>query len=114
MDVPAVIAMDGFIPHSDLGCPDFEVVKIGDSAYTYSRCGTAWHREWMTPYGRIAVGLNDDGSVDEVLFDDAHCHLEMMSDQCIWMQLNGRYVFHFTHEKGRRICLNYSYDDGED
>ena len=105
--------MDGFIPHAELGCPGYEELHPGEK-YSYSHCSTAWHREWMTPDGKLAVGLNEDGTVDEILHDgDVHCHLEMMSDQCIWMCLAHRYVFHFTYEKGRRICLSYSYDEGE-
>lgn len=106
--------MNGFVPHQDLNCPGFETVKIGDGTHSYDKCDEAFHREWMTPDGKIAVGLNEDGTVDEVLYHDGvSCHLEMMSDQCIWMILADRYVFHFTYEKGRRICLNYTRDDGE-
>lgn len=105
--------MDGFIPHSELNCAGYEVVQIGDSGLSYTHCSTPWHREWMTPDAKIAVGLHEDGTVDELLFDDVKVHLETMSDQCIWMCLDHRYVFHFTYEKGRRICLNYNYDEGE-
>lgn len=102
--------IEGFIPHKNLNCKGYKIVK--HETYSYDCCDTAWHREWMTPDGTIAVGLLDNGEVDEVLFHgNVDCHLESMSDQVIWMMLNNRYVFHFTYQKGRRICLQYSYDD---
>lgn len=102
--------MEGLVDHSTLGCPGYEVVNIGNSGYTYDHCNIGWHRELMSPDGKVAVGLNDDKTIDEVLTDGASLHIEQMDEDCYWMMVNNRYAFHFTYAKGRRITLHYTED----
>lgn len=112
--------MDGLKPHNEV-CDcyreyDFPIVSGPNKGKSYSTMtyGVGWHREWMSPDGKMAVGMNDDDTVDEVLtIDGGGIHIEAMSDQSIWMMVHHRYVFHFMYDKGRRINLYYSYDNGD-
>lgn len=106
--------MKGFVPHSELNCPGYKIHHKGEK-YSYENCNIAFHREWMTPDGKIAVGLLDDGTIDEVLFKDGvSCHLESMGPDCIWMMLDNRYVFHFSYRPRKEVSLSYSYDNKAD
>lgn len=61
----------------------------------------------MSMDGKVAIGLNEDGTVDEVLLGDeggADLHIEQMDDQHYWMRV-GKLHFWFSYEKGRRIAL---------
>lgn len=104
--------MDGFIPHSECGCKGYHLVPIGNSGLSYDKCDIAWHREFMSPDKKVAVGLNDDGTIDEVLTDGAPLHIEQMSDNCFWMSVNRRYFFHMSYAKGKKVVFTYSEDIG--
>lgn len=104
--------MEGFIKHSECGCKGYQVVPIGNSGLSYDKCDIAWHREFMSLDKKVAVGLNDDGTIDEVLTDGAPLHIEQMSDDCFWMSVNHRYFFHMSYAKGKKVVFTYSEDIG--
>ncbi len=102
---------DGLVPHNDL-CKYGATQHKGEPGEYHYCTKFSWHRELMSSDGLIAVGLLDDGEIDEILYEDnVTCHLESMGPDNIWMMLNDRYVFHFWYKKGRQVALTYSYDN---
>jgi hypothetical protein len=92
----------GCVPHESVeGCCDTDI---------FDPRHVAWHREYMSRDGTTAIGLNQDGTVDEVLVGAADIHIEQMSDQAYWMRI-GRIHFWFSYEKGRRIVLTATSSD---
>lgn len=74
-------------------------------------------REMQTPDGACSVGMNDDGTIDEVLVHDAAgnivLHIEQMDDDCYWMNAGGQH-FHFRYEPRKRVTLRASWFDAPD
>lgn len=77
----------------------------------------AWMREWRTPAG-VAVGRNDDGTVDEILWDAnpalpyAQFHIEQMDTTYYWARFGDLHV-HFSYRPGRRCTLTLGWIDSD-
>jgi hypothetical protein len=70
----------------------------------------AWMREWRTPAG-VAVGMNEDGTVDEIL-GPFFLHIEQMDAHYYWANF-GDLHFHFSAVRGTaKITLGWL-DDPE-
>ena len=67
-----------------------------------------WMREWRTPAG-VAVGMNDDGTVDEIL-GPFRLHIEQMDDSYYWFSFGDLHA-HFSYAKGRRCVLTLGWLD---
>jgi hypothetical protein len=61
-----------------------------------------WMREWRSP-GGVAVGMNDDGSVDELL-GPYRFHVEQMDDDYYWASFGDLHV-HFAYQPPKRCVL---------
>lgn len=64
-----------------------------------------WMREWRSPQG-VAVGMNEDGTVDEIL-GDFSVHIEQMDSSYYWARFGDLHV-HFSAIRGAcRLTLGW-------
>lgn len=71
----------------------------------------AWHRAWMSPDLKVAIQMNDDGTIDEVLTEELH--IEQMDDDHYWMNLGDiHFAFTIPDKKKKRVVeLRISWAD---